>query len=82
MARTPLMGRVQHAVSVVAEATERKVPVEQVLEERTTRREPRHEPRAMLRMPESSVRIKPSQRLEIATALMPRARRWTRSNSG
>src|SRR5207237_1229532 len=39
MARTPLMGRVQHAVSVVAEATERKVPVEQVLEERTTRRE-------------------------------------------
>ena len=39
MARTPLLGRVQDAVSVVAEATERKVPVEQVLEDRTTRRE-------------------------------------------
>ena len=39
MARTPLMNRVQDAVSVVAEATARKVEVEQVLEERTTRRE-------------------------------------------
>jgi monoamine oxidase len=38
MARTPLLGRVQDAVSVVAEAAERKVPVERVLEERTTRR--------------------------------------------
>src|SRR5437870_3038496 len=38
MARTPLLGKVQDAVSVVAEAAERKLPVEQVLEERTTRR--------------------------------------------
>jgi len=39
MARTPLASKVQDAVSAVAEAAERKVPVEQVLEERTTRRE-------------------------------------------
>ena len=39
MARTLLASKVQDAFSVVAEATERKVPVEQVLEERTTRRE-------------------------------------------
>ena len=39
MARTPLMSRVQDAVAVVAEAKDRTVPVEQVLDERTTRRE-------------------------------------------
>jgi monoamine oxidase len=39
MARTPLMSRVQDAMSVAAEAAERNVPVEQVLEDRTTRRE-------------------------------------------
>jgi monoamine oxidase len=39
MARTPLMSRVEDAVNVVAEATSRNVPVEQVVEERTTRRE-------------------------------------------
>jgi monoamine oxidase len=39
MARTPLLGRVEEAASVVAEAHRRNAPVEQVLEERTTRRE-------------------------------------------
>jgi monoamine oxidase len=39
MARTPLMSRVQDAMSVAAEAAERNVPVERVLEDRTTRRE-------------------------------------------
>ena len=39
MARTPLMNRVQDAVADVDEASRRKVPIEQVLEERTTRRE-------------------------------------------
>jgi hypothetical protein len=39
MARTPLAHRLQETVSAIAEARQREVPVEQVLEERTTRRE-------------------------------------------
>src|SRR5437588_10376549 len=39
MARTPLARRLQETISAIGEARAREVPVEQVLEERTTRRE-------------------------------------------
>ena len=39
MARTPLASRLQETISAIGEARSRDVPVEQVLEERTTRRE-------------------------------------------
>ena len=39
MARTPLARRLQETVSAIGEARARGVPVEQVQEERTTRRE-------------------------------------------
>jgi monoamine oxidase len=39
MARTPLARRLRQTISAIGEARARKVPVEQVLEERTTRRE-------------------------------------------
>lgn len=39
MARTPLARRLQETVSAIAEARQRDISVEQVVEERTTRRE-------------------------------------------
>src|SRR2546429_8051646 len=39
MARTPLARRLQETISAIGEARSRDVPVEQVVEERTTRRE-------------------------------------------